>query len=110
MGNTQLLFQHITSELTHKTMKTTLILALVVITLSLVEAASLQDAKSNPDVQCTEYCKADNGDFPLACCSHFFCKCERGVGWVIKCPADLYFVESTDQCDYKYNVECCNAK
>jgi len=58
---------------------------------------------------CTEFCKADWGDFEIQCCSNVFCKCEAGIGYVYPCNPGLVFVESKDQCDYISNVPCCNS-
>merc|ERR1712055_198180 len=102
------------SQTTLPTMKAFvyLLLPAALVALTSTEAAALDSAEPvalEGAHQCTEYCQADSGDFALACCSHYFCKCEGGVGWIIQCPADLYFVESIDQCDYKENVHCCTS-
>jgi len=63
---------------------------------------------TEPVGECSELCVEDWGDFEVGCCSNVFCKCQGGVGFFINCQPGLVFVQSKDQCDYEYNVPCCN--
>lgn len=39
-------------------------------------------------------------------CATFY-MCSNGMPYKMKCPANLFFNSKTNDCDYYYNVNCC---
>ncbi|KAF0288415.1 hypothetical protein FJT64_013195 [Amphibalanus amphitrite] len=73
--------------------------ALLVIVPSLLVAAPVSDCPRNSDPDQPVFVASDQS------CSQFYL-CSNGRPILLTCPDGLYFNEDTDQCDFRFNVNC----
>ncbi|XP_043210676.1 threonine-rich protein-like [Amphibalanus amphitrite] len=73
--------------------------ALLAVVPSLLVAAPVSDCPRNSDPDQPVFVASDQS------CSQFYL-CSNGRPILLTCPDGLYFNEDTDQCDYRFNVNC----